>query len=222
MTSGGAADAAPAAFAFTLDGDLAGWQRRGTAWLPEPPEIDLQGDIRLAVGGRVDLQHVEIHQANWNSKPIQISTPSLSISESEMLGNFKGRVDSSDLTRLQVEALQVRATSFSIGAKDAASADGVGRTGQAVMLVDLNQLLNNITPAGHTTGRPGHNFARSCAGRQAGRDGSSQIPDPMGGQTRTGRVGNDCYWRKHPADQSFPGCAATHAAVGRTEHHFPS
>jgi translocation and assembly module TamB len=136
--------APPAAFEFTLVGDLAGWKRRGTVWLSEPPNMEIGGNINLAVGGRIDLNHVEISQANWGSKPIQISTPSLSIAEREMLGNFKGRIDTSDLTRLQVEALQVRATSFSIGAKDAASADGKGRTGQAMFLVDLNQLLNNI------------------------------------------------------------------------------
>ncbi len=138
----------PATFAMTLVGDLPNWKRRAMVWLQEPPELDVGGNINLAVGGRVDMNHVEIYSANWKSKPVQVTTPQFGMSEAEMIGTFKGRVDSSDLTRLQVEGLTISATSFSLNARDAASSDGNGRTGQAGIRVNLGRLLNNVnTPA---------------------------------------------------------------------------
>ncbi len=135
----------PAAFTVNLVGDLANWKRRATMWLTEPPEITIAGNLSLAVGGRVDLTHVEVLEANWRSQPLHISTPQVSVAEPQMVGNFKGRVDTNDMTRLVVEKLEVQATSFSLGARDSANPDGSGsRVGQAMFLVDLDRVLKNV------------------------------------------------------------------------------
>lgn len=137
--------AVPAAFSFNLVGDLANWKRRGTMWLSQPPELTIGGNVSLAVRGRIDLAHVEILEANWRTQPLQVSTPLISLAEPQMVGNFKGRVDSNDLTRLVVEKLEVQSTSFSLGARDAANPDGSGsRVGQAMFLVDLDRIMKNV------------------------------------------------------------------------------
>ncbi len=169
----------PAAFALTLAGELPKWKRRAMVWLQEPPEVELGGNINLAVGGRIDMQHVEIFQANWRSKPIQVTTPQFSMSEAEMVGTFKGRVDSSDLTRLQVEGLQVQATSFSLGARDAASSHGNGRTGQAKFLVNLGQLLNNVNTQSVVAVLPP----------------GAVVPEPTAKLSATGQIEGDLQWQ---------------------------
>ena len=135
----------PAAFTFNLVGDLANWKRRGTMWLTEPPDMKLAGNLSLAVGGRIDLAHVEVLEANWRSQPLEISTGQITLVEPQMVGNFKGRVDTNDLLRLEIEKLEVQATSFSLGARDSANPDGSGsRVGQAMFLVDLDRMLQNV------------------------------------------------------------------------------
>jgi hypothetical protein len=135
----------PAAFAVSLVTDLANCKRRGDLWLTEPPEVDLAGNLSLAVSGLVDINHVEILQANWRSQPLQVTAPQVGFNEAQMMGSFKGRVDTNDVTRLVVEKLEVQSTSFSIGARDAIASDGSGsRVGQARFLVNLDQLLKNM------------------------------------------------------------------------------
>ncbi|MCA9132503.1 MAG: hypothetical protein KDA45_05095, partial [Planctomycetales bacterium] len=144
----GTATVPPAAFTFNLVGDLANWKRRGTMWLSEPPELDVKGHLELAVEGRIDLEHVEILQANWRSQPLELSTPQMSFAEPQMVGNFKGRVDTNDITRLVVEKLEVQSTSFSLGARDSAPDGGDGsRVGQAMFLVDLDRLMKSMQGA---------------------------------------------------------------------------
>lgn len=143
--SDGGAVLPPAAFTFNLVGDLANWKRRGTMWLTEPPDVKLAGNLSLAIGGRIDLTHVEVLEANWRSQPLEISTPQISLAEPQMVGNFKGRVDTNDLLRLEIEKLEVQSTSFSLGARDSANPDGSGsRVGQAMFLVDLDRMLQNV------------------------------------------------------------------------------
>ncbi len=135
----------PAQFTFNLDGDLANWKRRGMMWLSQPPEFSIAGNVSLAVGGRIDMNHVEVLEANWRTQPLQVSTPQISLAEPQMVGNFKGRVDTNDLTRLVVEKLEVQSTSFSLGARDSANPDGSGsRVGQAMFLVDLDRVMKNV------------------------------------------------------------------------------
>ncbi len=139
----------PAAFTFQLTGDLANWQRRGAALQALPADYTFRGNVNLGVEGRVDMQHAEVLQANWRMEPFELSTPQVQVAESQMVGNFKGRVDTADLARLAVEKLEVQATSFSLGAADVAAADGSGgRVGRAAFLVDLGKLMNNVRSGG--------------------------------------------------------------------------
>ncbi|MBX3421461.1 MAG: hypothetical protein KF752_07890 [Pirellulaceae bacterium] len=140
----------PASFSLTISGDLANWQRRGWVWLSEPPDIDVQGTMRLAASGKLDRQHVELLQANWDMEPVQFRMSDMALAEPKMIGNFKGRVDTADLTRLQVDQLTVQANSFWIVARDQAADQSDARTGQANFLVDLQRLMSNVATS-HTT-----------------------------------------------------------------------
>ncbi|MCC7334704.1 MAG: hypothetical protein IT422_06395 [Pirellulaceae bacterium] len=141
----------PAAFTFNLVGDLANWKRRASMWLSEPPDVKVAGNISVAVGGRIDLSHVEVLEANWRSQPLEFSSPQFSLAEPQMVGSFKGRVDTNDLLKLEVEKLEIQATSFSLGARDSANPDGSGsRVGQAMFLVDLDRILQNVQAASST------------------------------------------------------------------------
>ncbi|MCA9182979.1 MAG: hypothetical protein KDA51_16065, partial [Planctomycetales bacterium] len=120
--------------------------------MSEPPDLKLAGNISVAVGGRIDLSHVEVLEANWRSQPLDFSIPQFSLAEPQMVGSFKGRVDTNDLLKLEVEKLEVQATSFSLGARDSANPDGSGsRVGQARFLVDLDRILQNVQAAGGTS-----------------------------------------------------------------------
>lgn len=134
----------PGAFSLQLVGDLAKWQRRGIAFQALPDDLVLGGNVNLGVEGRLDLQHAEVMQANWRMQPFELSSSQVQVSESQMVGNFKGRVDTSNIASLMVEKLEVVATSFSLGATDAASADGNGRVGKAGFIVDLSRLMKNV------------------------------------------------------------------------------
>ena len=134
----------PAAFAVSINGDLGHWKRRGIVWLTDAPEFDIAGKMNVAVSGKIDLSHLEILQANWSTQPLQVSMTGFNFAESQMVGSFLGRVDTNDLTRLQVEKLQVQANSFSLLAQDAAAPDSDGRVGQATFLIDLQRLLSNM------------------------------------------------------------------------------
>ncbi|MCA9193160.1 MAG: hypothetical protein KDB03_15410 [Planctomycetales bacterium] len=139
--------ASPAGFTLNLVGDLADWQRRATMFLTAPLETQIGGQMELAVSGRLDLAHAEILQANWNSKPLSVSSPSFTFHEPMMVGNFKGRVDTNDLAKLAIEKMDVRGASFSLSASDAVSdQDPSTRKGEAIFLVDFKQLLNNMRP----------------------------------------------------------------------------
>lgn len=153
---------APAAFSITLDGDLNNWKRRSLIVLTEPLPVDISGNINLAVGGRLDMQHVEVSSANWNAEPLQISTEQMSFSENRMIGSFKGLVDTNDFMKLAIDELKIQSTSLSVEASDSLAATGAsaggtgGRTGQASFRVDLGRLMNNMQqPAGAEIGEAG-------------------------------------------------------------------
>jgi translocation and assembly module TamB len=177
-TTESAIPAPRAAFNLTLVGDIASWKRRAVVWLAEPPEVEVGGNISLAVGGRLSTQGLEIEQASWRAKPFSVTTSQYGLSEAELVGGFKGRVDTSDITRLQVESLQVQSTSFTLGARDSASEDGQSRIGRAKFRVNLSQLLTNIGAAGEPQVLP----PGAPAANQA-----SQI-------TATGQVEGDLAW----------------------------
>lgn len=134
----------PGAFSVQLAGDLAKWQKRGMAFQALPTDLVLGGSVSLGVEGRLDMQHAEVLQATWRMEPFELSSSQVQVAESQMVGNFKGRVDTSDIARLVVEKLEVQATSFSLGATDAASPDGSGRVGRAGFIADLGRLMKNV------------------------------------------------------------------------------
>ncbi|MEO8272222.1 MAG: hypothetical protein ABI557_21100, partial [Aureliella sp.] len=80
-TSVGKPSLPPAAFTLNLVGDLANWKRRGAMWLSEPPDVKVAGNLSLAVGGRIDMSHVEVLEANWGSRPLEVTTPQFSLAE---------------------------------------------------------------------------------------------------------------------------------------------
>ena len=135
----------PASFTVQLTGDLAKWQKRGMAFQALPSDLMLGGNVNLGIEGKLDMQHAEVLQATWRMQPFELSTSQVQVSEPQMVGSFKGRVDTSDIARLVVEKLEVQATSFSLGATDAAAADGSGsRQGQAGFIADLGKLMKNV------------------------------------------------------------------------------
>lgn len=153
-TAGEDQEARPSAFTLNLVGDLSKWKRRGFFWLAEPPEMSLAGTASLALSGRMDLGHVEVLQANWRAQPLRVQSPQFNLAETQMVGNFRGLIDTTDLSRLVVEKLEIQSTSFSIGARDAADPDGSRRrVGQAMFLVDLDRLLKNMNVATHDAPR---------------------------------------------------------------------
>jgi translocation and assembly module TamB len=189
----------PAPFRLNLVGDLANWKRRGTMWLSQPPEVTVSGNVSLAVGGRVDLQHAEVLEANWRTQPLNLSTPQLSLAEPQMVGNFKGRVDTNDLTRLVVEKLEVQSTSFSLGARDSAGPEGSGsRIGQAMFLVDLDRLMKNVlSPVTEPT------QVLPPLSPLAGQSATVASGPPETRYSVTGRVQGQLAWQVNPQAAAF-------------------
>jgi translocation and assembly module TamB len=139
--------APPAAFELDLHLDLGKWNRRASVFMSEPIGIEVSGNLQLAASGSVGREHVELTSANWNGQPIQVFTPQLSFIEPRMVGKFKGHFDSRDVTRTEIESLEVTASSISMIAQDQAAEDGTGsRMGRARFLVDLGRLLQNARP----------------------------------------------------------------------------
>ncbi len=175
----------PGAFSVQLVGDLGKWQKRGMAFQALPADLVLGGNVNLGVEGRLDMQHAEILQATWRMQPFELSSSQVQISESQMAGNFKGRVDSSSISSLVVEKLEVLATSFSLGATDAASPDGRGRVGRAGFRADLSRLMKNI---------------------QSGAKPGAVLPPGSAVQTQmaaSGTVEGTLNWQVNPATASF-------------------
>ena len=185
--------AAAAPFSFNLVGDLANWKRRGTMWLSEPPQLSLAGNVSLAVRGQIDMEHVEVLEANWRMQPLDVVTPQISLAEPQMVGNFKGRVDSNDLTRLVVEKLEVQSTSFSLGARDAAASDGShSRVGQAMFLVDLDRITKNVR------GQPAASASPPGAVLPPGAS-----PEQVASYAASGRLQGQLAWQVSPQAATF-------------------
>lgn len=176
----------PARFTLQMTGDLAKWQQRGLAFQALPTDMSMRGNISLGVEGRLDQSHVEVLQASWRSQPFQLAMSSFQVAEPQMVGSFKGRVDTADLARLMVEKLEVQATSFSVGAADQASPDGQGREGRAAYLVDVGNLMTSLQ----------------------GPSPQGKLVLPQGGQPPTqlsasGRMQGSLTWQVNPAKAAF-------------------
>ena len=143
-----------------LTGELQRWQRRGQLFAGIDPGIQVGGKIALDVQGAIDTKHVELTTADWVSEPFQIASGDTVFQESKMIGKFQGRFDSSDLAKLQVDQLLVRADSFAIQAQDQASADATGRRGQAAFRVDPARMMTSVrVPASNNSNTPNANSA---------------------------------------------------------------
>jgi hypothetical protein len=140
---------APAPMILKLTGELQRWQRRGQLFAGIDPGISVGGKIALDVQGAIDTKHVELTQADWVSEPFQVASGETVFQESKMVGKFQGRFDSSDLAKLQVDQLLVRADSFAVQAQDQAAEGGVGRRGQAAFRIDPARMMTSVrVPAG--------------------------------------------------------------------------
>lgn len=177
----------PAAFNVSMSGDLANWKRRGWVWLNEPPEIDISGQIQMAVSGRLDSSHIEILQANWDSKPVSLRTADFALAEPQMIGNFKGRVDTADLTRLQIEQLTVQANSLWIVAQDQSAENGTARSGQARWMVDIERFMQNLQAANR-------NRLASSSGANSVLTSSSNSPSAVAEYQGKGTLQGGLNW----------------------------
>lgn len=138
---------APAAFTLSSEGALELWQKRAVMLKLLDPATTLAGNYTLGASGRIDAKHLELLQANWRSQPFELGSGQSRLIEPEMVGNFEGRVDTSDLTRLAIEKLSVQAHSFSLSAADSAGGDN-SRSGTGAFIVDLAQLMRNVQSSG--------------------------------------------------------------------------
>ncbi|MFO0941039.1 MAG: hypothetical protein U0930_09745 [Pirellulales bacterium] len=132
----------PAGFKFSMTGNLANLKHRAFVWLSQPPEMQVDGVVKLDVVGRVDTTHAEVQQANWDIQPLRLNVADMAFAEPQVVGNFKGNVNTNDLTKLAIEQLTIQASSFSLLAKDQAGENN-SRRGQANCIVSLQRLLKN-------------------------------------------------------------------------------
>lgn len=200
-TEEGSALLPPAPFNISVAGDLAGWKRRGFVWLSEPPDVDVHGNIQLAVSGRMDTSHVEVLQANWESTPVALRTADFAFAEPRMVGNFKGRIDTTDLTRLQVDQLTVQANSFWVVAQDEASDGGQTRSGQARWLLDVQRLLDNLNSA-NASGFATSN-SRPSRSTPTARLAASSSAAPSSAYSGSGTLQGGLQWRVGDTGAAF-------------------
>ena len=166
----GMAQLPPAGIQLKLVGDLGGWQRRGQLFAGVDPGITLGGNCQLDAVGALDMNHIEVTQANFVTEPFLVKSGDTSFRESQLVGNFTGRVDSQNIGRLQVDNLLIQSGSFALQAKDAAVPNKVmTRQGEAGYRINPERMMsaiyfesssgvktsNDITVEGDVTGQIG-------------------------------------------------------------------
>ena len=141
----GMAQLPPAGMQLKLVGDLGGWQRRGQLFAGVDPGMTLGGKCELEARGALDVNHVEVTQANFVTEPFILKSGETVLRESRMVGNFTGRIDSQNIGRLQVDNLLVQSESFALQARDAAVPNReLARNGQAGYRIDPSRLMSAI------------------------------------------------------------------------------
>jgi hypothetical protein len=140
----------PATTKITIRGDMAAWQQRARMLAGVDVGMAIAGIMTADLQGHADLKHIEVAKANWTMDQVALRGQGFAMQEPRMVGVFAGRIDSQDLSRLQVDTLTVQAESFAIAARDAAAANG--RQGQAAFRVDPRRLLNSM--ASETSASP--------------------------------------------------------------------
>ncbi|MEQ1826120.1 MAG: hypothetical protein ABL921_09240 [Pirellula sp.] len=141
----GMAKLPPAGIQLKLIGDLAGWQRRGQLFAGVDPGISLGGKCELDARGSLDMKHAEVTQANFTMEPLRIKSGDSVFQEARLVGSFAGRVDSQNITRLQVDNLLIQSGSFALQAKDEAVPNReFARRGNAGFRIQPTQLMSAI------------------------------------------------------------------------------
>ncbi len=139
--------APPASFTVSSEGALELWQQRAVMLKYLDVGTTMAGKYSLGASGRIDLAHMELREANWRSQPFEVGSGGTSLVEPEMIGNFQGHVNTSDLSQLAIEKLVVQAHSFSISAADKAGTAKEGRLGTGAFIVDVGTLMRNVKSA---------------------------------------------------------------------------
>lgn len=129
-----------------LTGNLEGWQRRIQLLVPMEVDARLDGNCQLEAVGGLDRSRFELTRANWEVKPLRIQFDQLRLHEPLVRGEFRGRIDTADISRLVIERLLVQAESFALQAQDQARGadEPPGRLGQAAFQVDLGRLTESV------------------------------------------------------------------------------
>ena len=135
----------PAGIQLKLAGDLAGWQRRAQLFAGVDPGVQVGGQCELDASGVIDATHVQLTKASLNATEFNVQSGTSRYFEPQLIGNFEGRIDTQDLTKLQVDNLLVQTLSFALQGKDEAVPNqGLARTGNAAFRINPNQLMNSI------------------------------------------------------------------------------
>jgi translocation and assembly module TamB len=136
----------PAAARIKFKGDLASWQRRLLLWQSWQPDIAFRGKLDLEASALVDATHVELTKATWMAEPLEIQTSQWNIAEPRMKGEFQGRIDSQNVTRLEIASLEVQAASFALRAADNVIPDDAngGRQGAGAFRINLANLTSSM------------------------------------------------------------------------------
>ena len=154
----------PAGIQLKLVGDLAGWQRRAQLFAGVDPGVQIGGNCELDASGVIDMTHVELTKATLNASDFNVQSGTTRYFEPQLLANFDGRIDTQDLTKLQVNNLLVQTLSFALQGKDEAVPNqGLARTGNAAYRINPTQLMtalqsgpataNSILVEGDVTGQ---------------------------------------------------------------------
>jgi len=173
----------PGAITLEMTGNLASIQRRVEMLTGINPGITVDGQCSLIAQGAVDMVHAVVTAASFKAKSFSLNGDGYRVREPVIEGNFAGRVDTSDIARLQVDNLQVQAASFALTAKDSATADGAGRQGKAAFRIDPSRIMNSIETTPSSTvaplGAPPASAASSAIAIDADVTGSADwIIDP--------------------------------------------
>jgi translocation and assembly module TamB len=135
----------PAGIQLKLVGDLGGWQRRGQLFAGFDAGVNLGGKCEFDARGALDTSHIEVTQANFVTEPFIVKSGDTTFQESQMVGNFVGRIDSQNITRLQVDKLLVQSGSFALQASDEAIPNrDLARKGNAGYRIDPTRLMSAI------------------------------------------------------------------------------
>jgi hypothetical protein len=165
----------PASARIKFLGDMAAWQRRMMLWNTWQPDIALRGKLDFEAAALVDASHVEVTKANWMAEPLEVQTSQWKIAEPQMKGEFQGRIDSQNLTRLEIASLEVQAASFALRAADNVKIEGeaenrVGAGAFRINLANLTSSMNsptaiapNTDPSRNPIAPLGSNNGRSVA-----------------------------------------------------------